>query len=431
MAKVLSSDQLVETSLRRAMIPSDQTTFTSADIRSIMNEEMSTYIVPLVLKAHEEYYVIDEDIAIENNKVRYEIPYRAVGNKLRDAQYIDNAGSQYEMTRVTVEDRPDYQGNYSNNQYLTFYFQGNNVVLMQNQLASGSIRMSYYLRPNDLVEVSRGAVISAISTELANATITSYANLVSGTADTITVAGITFIAQVGAATLGDATFQAATSNADTATSLATQINAHATTSAVVSATASDAVVTVTALTSSYDFESFSYTDNDGNIGMTVTDILKVFTIDNIPAHFATTSIYDIVQKKSPNQIKVFDIDIVSLDSTLQQITFKKDDLVQTDMFSITPKKVEFEVGDVILQAEETIYAQIPTELQAILAQRTAVKLLEAMGDTEGKRNAVEELQRMEQNSSTLIYNRAEGAPKKITNRHSLLKSGLSNNRYRR
>lgn len=75
-------------------------------------------------------------------------------------------------------------------------------------------------------------------------TISSYANLVSGTDDALAVAGVSFVAQAGAATPGDATFQAATSNAATATSLAAQINAHATASAKVYAVASSATVTL-------------------------------------------------------------------------------------------------------------------------------------------------------------------------------------------
>lgn len=80
-------------------------------------------------------------------------------------------------------------------------------------------------------------------------TITSYANLVAVTPDTVTVGATTFTAQAGAATPGDATFRAATSNAATATSLAAQINAHATAGALVEASvdASDtAKVNITA-----------------------------------------------------------------------------------------------------------------------------------------------------------------------------------------
>jgi len=49
----------------------------------------------------------------------------------------------------------------------------------------------------------------------------------------VEVAGVVFVAQAGAVTPGDATFQAATSNSATATSLSSQINAHPTTGPLV------------------------------------------------------------------------------------------------------------------------------------------------------------------------------------------------------
>lgn len=103
-------------------------------------------------------------------------------------------------------------------------------------------------------------------------TISSYANLVSGTDDVVTVAGVAFTAQTGAATLGDATFQAATSNDATAISLAAQINAHATTSALVEAEAASGVVTITAIEAGAAGNeiALSYTDNDTNVGASVS-----------------------------------------------------------------------------------------------------------------------------------------------------------------
>lgn len=104
-------------------------------------------------------------------------------------------------------------------------------------------------------------------------TITSYANLVSGTDDSITVGATVFTAQAGAATPGDATFRAATGNNETATSLATQINAHATASTKVYAVASSATVTLYSIVegagTGHDV-ALAYTDNDSNIGATVS-----------------------------------------------------------------------------------------------------------------------------------------------------------------
>ena len=106
-------------------------------------------------------------------------------------------------------------------------------------------------------------------------TITDYADLVSGDDDVISVAGVNFVAQAGAATPGAATFQAATDNATTATSLAAQINAHATTSELVEAVAVGAVVTITAIESGWAGNDIAvaYTDNDTNVGATLAGLV--------------------------------------------------------------------------------------------------------------------------------------------------------------
>lgn len=106
-------------------------------------------------------------------------------------------------------------------------------------------------------------------------TISSYANLVSGTDDAITVGGTAFTAQTGAVTPGDGTFRAATDNDTTAASLAAQINAHATASTKVYAVAAAAVVTlysiVEGLGSGHDV-TLTYTDNDTNVGAVLSGL---------------------------------------------------------------------------------------------------------------------------------------------------------------
>jgi len=105
--------------------------------------------------------------------------------------------------------------------------------------------------------------------------ITNYENLLDGVPDDIEVGGVTFVAQAGAATLGEATFRAATSNEATAISLAAQINAHETTEALVLATVDGAEVLITALEAGEDGDDIAldYTDNDDDgtsVGATVT-----------------------------------------------------------------------------------------------------------------------------------------------------------------
>lgn len=105
-------------------------------------------------------------------------------------------------------------------------------------------------------------------------TVSSYANLVSGTVDVITVAGVPFTAQTGAATLGTATFQATSSNDATAASLAAQINAHTDTAAKLTASVVNSVVTLTAKDSGFGGNNLTltYTDNNANIGVTLSGL---------------------------------------------------------------------------------------------------------------------------------------------------------------
>lgn len=106
-----------------------------------------------------------------------------------------------------------------------------------------------------------------------NVTITSYANLVDAGNDTISVAGVAFVAGSGSATPGDATFQAASSNNSTALSLAAQINAHPVASLLVEAEANSAIVTITAVQpgAGGNAIALSYTDGGtATVGATVS-----------------------------------------------------------------------------------------------------------------------------------------------------------------
>jgi hypothetical protein len=105
------------------------------------------------------------------------------------------------------------------------------------------------------------------------ATITAYAALVAGTADTLTVGEIVFTAQATSAVAGEATFQSATSNEATASSLATQINAHNGTKNLVIATAVGAVLTIKAKNagSSGNNIVLAYNSN-GSVGLVLSGI---------------------------------------------------------------------------------------------------------------------------------------------------------------
>jgi hypothetical protein len=312
MAKVLTTNSLITTIKRRAMVPLDEDTFTESDIIDIMNEEMNIHLLPLVLRVHEEYYVHEINKPLVTNQNRYDIPYRSIGNKLRDLHYRNDSGQLYEMSRVSPDHRSDNQLSYSSGLLNQFYVENNQIVLLCDQSSNtGYLSMTYFIRPNELVKDSRASIIESIDT------------------------------------------------------------------------------------------------TNG-----------VITVISFPTHFNSTNKFDFISAKSPNQIYNYDITPVSKNSATRTLTFSINDL---------PKGLC--VGDYIMKAEETIVPQLPTELIPILAQRTSIKMLEAMNDTEGLKNALSDLQKMEDNALTLIDSRVDGAPIKINNRSGLLR-GSNNNRRR-
>jgi len=164
MAKPLTTDELISSIKRRGFIPEDQRTYTTQDFLDLLNEEISMFGVPHLLSTHEEYLVNYEDEDLDNDVFEYSIPYRAVGNKLRESSIIDGNGDSYEMHRISLDELYDYRKGYIDNSGYIFYVQDNKIVLVNEiPVAQGSIRKYFYLQPNTLVELSDVGTITDIN----------------------------------------------------------------------------------------------------------------------------------------------------------------------------------------------------------------------------------------------------------------------------
>jgi hypothetical protein len=175
MSNVLKSSQLINSIKRKGMIPSDQRTFDDTDFLNMLNEEMQYFAVPHLLSTHEEYLVdfLDVDAStITNGKIR--IPYRAVGNKLRDLSYVDSNDHVIELSRVQLEDISEYSRSYTVTYPEVFYVQGSDIVILDQIPQDGKFRLHYYLRPSKLVKDEEVAVISAINTTTGEITLSNF-----------------------------------------------------------------------------------------------------------------------------------------------------------------------------------------------------------------------------------------------------------------
>lgn len=165
----LTSD-LVASVKRRANVPTSQITFSLPDFYALADEEIRSKLMPLVLKNMQEFYVRTYDYPLTSNQARYLIPTRAIASGLRDVQIVNSANdeSRTPLERLSPEDL--YTSISSSSFRVTiqkngFYLEGNTVVVYPKpKTTSNLLRLSYYCRPNQLVDVSACGLITAINT---------------------------------------------------------------------------------------------------------------------------------------------------------------------------------------------------------------------------------------------------------------------------
>lgn len=179
MASYMTSSTLIESVKRRESIPTSQVTFETEDFLAFANEEISVGLLPSILQFHEEYLVYSSNIPLVANRSDYGIPERAVGNKVRAVFYQDSNGNLQEVSRIFPEDRAQYVSS----EVQCFFLQNNSIVLVPEVGASvsGSLLVMYYMRPNQLVEESRVASITAIDRTTGVITVDAVPSVISAT----------------------------------------------------------------------------------------------------------------------------------------------------------------------------------------------------------------------------------------------------------
>lgn len=433
MAKPLSTNLLLESVKRRASLPTTQITFQEEDFLAFANEELDIGVVPHVLSYHEDYLLFTEDVPLEDNSSRYLIPNRAVGNKLREVSYVDNSGTVYEMTRIFIEDLPYFQYGLlggSSGPLKAFYTEGDSLVVLPeyDKSAGGALRMSYYMRPNALVSEDEIAKVSSFDYKNGviklNAIPLSFAsqpqfditsskspykllakdlapNAQSGTTFTYGTQQIYTIKGVLPAAIVDSSYIAVVDN-----------------------------TVIPSVSRSYWFDKTGSSPAPAitNTTLVRVDISAAVTADDVaialntpiaaysPTYLPSTILADTITLSNGgngisvgNNFQVNDANTGLIVTLVQQGT------------NTMPRNLN--VGDIVARPEETIIPQVPIELHSMLAQRVALRCLEALGDQNGLQAGMLKLAEMEQKTGSLIDNRVEGAPLKVSPKHTFLRRG--------
>lgn len=149
------SDQLIASAKRRGRIPDGA--FATAELLGVANEEIETYLVPLIEGVHEDYYETNVDFAVGPTSATYRIPGRAVGGSLREISFLDASGNTIDIPRVSIDDLEQATWGF------TLLSQRVQYVNRVARAGPVTLRMTIALRPNRLCQAASAAVVTAIN----------------------------------------------------------------------------------------------------------------------------------------------------------------------------------------------------------------------------------------------------------------------------
>lgn len=399
-----TSNTLIKAVQRKISMPLSQGLMSPQDILDFATEELLIAQVPSILQWHEEYFVWQDEITLQEGVKRYAIPERAIGMKLRDIWYKDTNGTLYEMSRIAPDDKGFFQRNSVGSGTVQKYFlQGNWIVLtdFNNTQSTGALQVEYFLRPNRLVPDERAVYIEGFTKTITVDNTTLLPN------DTVTVDGTVFTAVAGSPSALQ--FQIGANSSLTAANLAVSI---ANSGIILGTTSASAVATL-----EYELLSMTIaTSNDVAFTIQATQGVK-FTSD-VPSNMTNGSYVDFLQTRPGHSMRGFDVKIPAGGVSTNVIVFSAGTVPSYTV-----------VGDYVASSGESIIPMIPTDLHTALEDRTCGRILAAIGDQAGVDSINQKLSETENRQSEILNNRVEGSLPKVVARHSLLRQGKIGNRW--
>lgn len=413
----MTTDDLISAVKRKISFPISQNTFSEDDIIQFANEEMFIAQVPSVLQYHEEYFVYRVQVPLVSNVSRYTIPDRAIGMKLRDVMWSDSSGNYFEMTRISADDKAFFQRNIGANQAIhKFYIEGNDIVLTPSVVGgpTGALNFFFFLRPNQLVANSRARIIESFQRTVS----VPVGNLNPGDLFSIVVGYQTpnptqYNLTAVAAAPGANQYLIGANATATAANLATAINGLSLSN--VTATSSLGDVTITFQDITLQLSEVGQLSLSSQIGFNFDSALSTL--------FAVGDKIDLLQTKPGHRTYIYDVVLQAISGSTGFFNYSDLLVYLSTGFGFTPQIINMQIGDYMCLANEAIIPQIPPDLHNVLAERTAARILAAIGDQAGLAITNQKIAEMENRQGNLLDQRSEGTPQKITARHSLLRYG--------
>jgi hypothetical protein len=121
-------------------------------------------LVPLVRRSRGDYWVTTHDETIVSGTASYRVPERAQASGLRDLSIVDDAGREWPVPQMHLEDRGIAEVYGGGIACTRFYMEGANVVLVPEPEVSGyTLRMRYHRSHPTLVPLSESGTMAVTS----------------------------------------------------------------------------------------------------------------------------------------------------------------------------------------------------------------------------------------------------------------------------
>lgn len=163
-----TTDDLILRAKRKAQRPSTDLNFTDAEILQIADEEMYTFLVPLIRGARETYYLKSYTVAAVANQADYRIPADTSAGTIRYCELVDLSGRVSSIEMVPPESRALYLNGPSSVPMAVAFVADHIQMLPAPAAANFSLRIWYEQRRSLLVPTSECARIMSTgsSTEM-------------------------------------------------------------------------------------------------------------------------------------------------------------------------------------------------------------------------------------------------------------------------
>lgn len=154
-----TTDDLINSVKTTATVPEAQSLITTARMLNFADEEIINDLLPMLDSLNQEFFVIMEEETIIAGTDAYNIPYRAVGRKLRDLKLSDGSTVR-SLTKIALEDSHYY--NFSASP-MGYTFMGDKIIILPKPSVAGYTLQKFYLfRPSNLVSTSDAARVASI-----------------------------------------------------------------------------------------------------------------------------------------------------------------------------------------------------------------------------------------------------------------------------